>query len=989
MKKMNHRIARLTLVLAIMALVVPWMPALSHARQIPADFAAGLSDEERTFLERAGPIRVHNEQEWAPINFNEQGKPKGFSIDYIKLLAAKTGLEIQFITGPTWNQFLEMIQKGQLDVMLNIVRNSERERFLEFTPPYVTMFRMLYIAKDSPQVRSIKDLYGKRFAVPKGFHLEHLLKAHPEIAVVEVPNTTAAIKAVSSGKADALFELMPVVDYLTQELQITNLKVGGDAGLDQDKPIPLCLAVRKDQKLLASILEKGMRRISRDELHALKDKWLNVDLGVTAASGEGIPLELTPEERAFLAGKRLRLGVDAMRPPFEFFDDHGAYAGITAGFVGAVSQRLGLEMDPQRNMTWTEAMEKVKTGGVDAIPKATPTPEREEFLIFTRPYASFPTVIVTRKDRFVIGLEDLYGLRTGVVKGLVVESNLRHDHPSMNLIAVPNVEAGLRQLSTGGLDAFVDNLGPVTYNIDKLGLANLKIAAPTPYTQDLAIGVRKDWPLMASALNKALASLSNEEKAAIKSRWLGIQVPTVEWRAILAWGVPVAAGLMLVIVTIILWNRRLGREVRERKSAEERLRAMAANVPGVIFQMELFADGRREYHYLSPRAGEFFGADAETVIREKRLLPWHPDDQARIQEEVAAAIAATTALNLVGRILLPGGEIKWAQLTASASERAQGRHLTTGFILDITQRKLAEMEYLASERKIKAMSQAVVDALVMLDARGRVLFFNPSAERLFGYDAQQAQGRFIQEMVTLPPEMGNAGQGLERFAEGGQGAIQGVTMETEALDRDGRRIPVEVSVSSFQLDDEWFAVVTVRDVSERQEAQQALAKERAFFLDILEKSPISIAITTQGIIRFVNPIVREKFGFKIGDPAPKVYVREADRDALIEMLHRDGIVKNREVQMWSVDHRQLDMLVTYLPITFGDETGVLAWLIDITERKRVEEEMRQYVDDLERFNRLTLGREERMMELKEEVNSLLKMTGQGPKYKIVDQAPTQ
>ncbi len=160
-------------------------------------------------------------------------------------------------------------------------------------------------------------------------------------------------------------------------------------------------------------------------------------------------------------------------------------------------------------------------------------------------------------------------------------------------------------------------------------------------------------------------------------------------------------------------------------------------------------------------------------------------------------------------------------------------------------------------------------------------------------------------------------------------------------------------------------------------------------MDILEKSPISIAITTQGIIRFVNPIVHEKFGFKIGDPAPKVYVREADRDALIEMLHREGIVKNREVQMWSVDHRQLDMLVTYLPITFGDETGVLAWLIDITERKRVEEEMRQYVDDLERFNRLTLGREERMMELKEEVNSLLKMTGQGPKYKIIDQAPTQ
>jgi PAS domain S-box-containing protein len=986
---MNHQLIKkpfLLFLFLLLAAAILSPPSVGHSRQIPPDFSKSLSDEERGFLENAGPIRVHNEQEWAPINFNERGTPKGFSIDYIKLLAAKTGLELEFITGPSWNEFLEMIKQGRLEVMLNIARNQERENFLEFTPPYFTMFRMLYIAKDSPQVRSMKDLHGKRFAVIKGFHVQHLLKAHPEITMVEVANSSAAIMAVSTGRADALFEFMPVVDHLTQELQITNLKVGGDAGLDQGKPIALCLAVGKGQKVLAGILEKGMERISREELRALKEKWLDVDLGVSAGTGAGVPLELTAEERDFLAGKQIRLGVDAERPPFEFFDDQVAYAGITAGFVHAVSQRLGLAMVPQKGLPWTKAMEQVRVGGVDAIPKATPTPERQEFLTFTRPYASFPTVIVTRKDRFVIGLEDLYGLKAGVVKGLVVEDNLRRDHPSMPLILVPNLETGLRQLSTGALDALVDNLGTVTYNIDKLGLANLKIAAPTPYTQDLAIGVRKDWPLLASALDKALASLGNEEKAAIKTRWLGIQVPTVDWRDLMAWGIPIAAGLLLVIVTIIIWNRRLGREVLERKSTEERLRAMAANVPGVIFQMELFADGRREYRYLSPRASEFFGAEPETVIREKRLLPWHSEDQARIQEEIAAASGGANGINLVGRILPPGGEVKWVQVTASASEQAQGRGLITGFILDITPRKLAEMEYLASERKIKAMSQAVVDALVMLDSLGKVRFWNQAAEKLFGYYAQEALGRDFHEMATPPAQREQARQGLECFARSGQAPVDGATQEMEAQDRQGRVFPVEVSLSPFQVDGEWLSVITFRDITERREAQQALAKERALFLDILEKSPISIAITTKGIIRFVNPIVHEKFGFKVGDPAPKVYVREADRDALIEILHREGIVKNREVQMWSVDHRKLDMLVTYLPMTFGDETGVLAWLMDITERKRVEEEMRQYVDDLERFNHLTLGREVRMIELKEEVNQLLARAGQAQKYKIVDQA---
>ena len=67
---------------------------------------------------------------------------------------------------------------------------------------------------------------------------------------------------------------MPVVDYITKQMQITNLKVGGDLGLKEGKPIPLHIAVRKDIKILAGILEKGMKTITDDELRALQEKWL-------------------------------------------------------------------------------------------------------------------------------------------------------------------------------------------------------------------------------------------------------------------------------------------------------------------------------------------------------------------------------------------------------------------------------------------------------------------------------------------------------------------------------------------------------------------------------------------------------------------------------------------------------------------------------------------------------------------------------------------
>jgi PAS domain S-box-containing protein len=734
----------------------------------------------------------------------------------------------------------------------------------------------------------------------------------------------------------------------------------------------------------------------------------------------------------------------------------------------------------------------------------------------------------------------------------------------------------------------VDNLGPITHYIDKLGLTNLKISAPTPYTQDLAIGVRKDWPLMASALDKALASLGNEEKAAIKARWLGIQVQPLNWWALVTWAAPVAAVLLAVIVTIVIWNRRLGREVQERKDAEERLRAMAANVPGTIFQMEVLADGRREYRYLSPGAREFFGAPPEVVINEKRLLPWHPDDQGRIQSEVAIARAAARNLNLVGRILLPDGQVKWLQVTASYSDEGGGRRTATGFILDITPRKLAEMEYLASERKIKAMSQAVDDALVMLDSQGKVRFWNPAAERLFGYTAQEAQGGDFHQMAAPPAYREQARQGLEGFARDGQGNVLGVTTEIEAQDRQGRVFPVEVTLSSFQVDQEWFAVGTVRDISARKLAEQAIkdseqrlagiidflpdpalvidsqgkvvswnrsmerltgvaqeaiigrgdyeyalpfyGQRRPILVDLVSRwdqevaqqylsirqegecliaesfhphmgegglfllatatalydgaGQVAGAIVTlrditerkraeslmvekevaeeaaaraerarqeaetaraeieqykgrlellvqerteklrnseelsrmllqsagegifgvddQGLVTFINPAALAMLGLA----EPDILGKEAH--ALVHHSHQDGTAYpeencpmhdsfvngtthhvNDEV-LWRQDGQCFSVEYSSTPISKGGQVvGAVVTFRDVSERKQVEEAMRQYMEDLKRFNRLTLGREVRMIELKEEVNGLLGQMGRGKKYKTSDEADIQ
>jgi PAS domain S-box-containing protein len=410
-------------------------------------------------------------------------------------------------------------------------------------------------------------------------------------------------------------------------------------------------------------------------------------------------VDLTAEERAFLAGRQVRLGVDVARPPFEYLNAKGSYTGISAEFIAAAAKRLGITLVPQKGITWNEAMEKVKVGEIDVIPKVTPSPARERFLIFTRPYTTFPSVIITRKDRLAGGLDDLLGLRVGVNKGQIVEASLKRDRPDLSLVPYPDIETGLRAVATGKCDAYIDNLGAVAYTIDTVGLTNLRIAASTPYTHDLAFGVRKDWPLLASALDKALAGMTDQEKADIKNHWLAIQYDSgINWPVL----VSVGAALLGIIAFVLFWNRRLRNAVREREQGEQ---------------------------------------------------------------------------------------------------------------------------------KIKAMGEAIPDALVMIDGEDKVLFWNRAAEKLFGYAAAEAMGRDF-HTLTVPPEIREkAREGICRFSATGAGPLFGAAIETTALTRAGETLPVEVNLSPFQLDEKWFAVGTVRDISERKQAEKEL-KER---MDDLER----------------------------------------------------------------------------------------------------------------------------------------------------------
>ena len=299
-----------------------------------------LTVQERQWLADHPVIRVHNETDWPPFNFFDDAKPQGFSIDYMNLLASMIGVKVDYVTGPTWNEFLGLMKSGDLDVMLNIVKTPERQRYMLYTKPYLFNPNTILSRREAPY-DDLEQLSGKTVALPKGFFYEEILKRdYPRIKLHLVKNVTESMKAVTFGKADAALGELAVFNYLLGREMMTGLVLSGEVKLGGANYSQLNIATRKDLTVLISILTKAMNVVSAEEIKVLRQRWINV---ATTAVPKALKLKLTDGEKAWLAEhKTMRLGVDPAYPPFDFIAEDGTYSGMASDYARLVGERLGV-----------------------------------------------------------------------------------------------------------------------------------------------------------------------------------------------------------------------------------------------------------------------------------------------------------------------------------------------------------------------------------------------------------------------------------------------------------------------------------------------------------------------------------------------------------------------------------------------------------------------------------------------------------------------
>ena len=229
----------------------------------------------------------------------------------------------------------------------------------------------------------------------------------------------------------------------------------------------------------------------------------------------------TPEESAWLRDNpQITVAINHAWPPMDFLAEDGTPQGIGVDFIAALNQRLDdrLRIVPG---PWEEIYERVKTGDLDALVDITPRPSREPHFNFTTPYIKVPHAFISREDApYILSLEDLRGKSLAVEEGFYLNSILERDYPDIEVRNYATTSDALHAVARGDCDAYAGNRAVATYIIHTELFSNLEVHGKLRESASInAIGVRKNAPLLARILQKALDDISLRERLAILERW--------------------------------------------------------------------------------------------------------------------------------------------------------------------------------------------------------------------------------------------------------------------------------------------------------------------------------------------------------------------------------------------------------------------------------------------------------------------------------------
>mgnify|MGYP001571637343 CR=1 FL=1 len=417
----------------------------------------------------------------------------------------------------------------------------------------------------------------------------------------------------------------------------------------------------------------------------------------------------------------------------------------------------------------------------------------------------------------------------------------------------------------------------------------------------------------------------------------------------------------------------------ELKDMEKRYHSLIENSPdaiGIILDRKIaFLNdlGLRLFEYTKD---EIIGKDVSELV--------HPEDREMVLNHIDTVLSEGCAPPLEYRVLTKNGDIIHVE-TSRCRIEYEGKPAVQCIVRDIAERKKRDKRLKEMEERYRNLVEGSPDGIAVI-CDGKIVFANKRGPEILGYTTDELIDKSPLEYIH-PEDREKIINTMKAILSG---EILPPLREYRAIKKDGEVVEVEASSSKIIYEGKPAIQSIFRDVSERKKHEKKLKEMEERYRSLVENSPDAIGAVCNGRIVFINDKGLEMFGYKrdeiMGMDVAKTVSTE-DRERVlndIKIVLSGGHIPPREYKLLKKNGDVLNVEITRSKIEYEGKPAIQSTIRDISERKKRDSEMIEYVRELEILNKVAVERELRMIELKKEVNKLLIEIGRENRYKITE-----